>query len=149
MSWVCRLTICLSWVCRSTIWLSRVSRPTIWLAWVCRSTIWLAMVDNLIGNGLPVDNLIGDGLLVDNLCFKVAFFKFESLSRSTRQTKLYNGNKADKSNRYSTWRFTVGFRPVSWEQKDLVLVFSSLKLKAKICLRVWGGWFYNNFLKSL
>ena len=58
-------------------------------------------VDNLIGDGLPVDNLIGDGLPVDNLCFKVAFFEFESLSRSNRQTKSYNGNKADKSNGYS------------------------------------------------
>jgi len=68
--------------------------------WVCRSTIWLAM-------GLPVDNLIGDGLSVDNLCFKVAFFEYESLYRSNHQTKSYNGNKADKSNEYSTRSFTV------------------------------------------
>ncbi len=64
-------------------------------------------VDNLISDGLPVDKLIVDGLPVDNLCFKVAFFEFESLYRSNRQTKSYNGNKADKLNEYSTRHFTV------------------------------------------
>ena len=64
-------------------------------------------VNNLIGNGLPVDNLIGDGLPVDNLCFKVAFFSFELLTRSTRQTKSFSGNKADKSTGFSTGDFTV------------------------------------------
>ena len=67
----------------------------------------IGMVNNLIGDGLPVDNLIGDGLPVDNLCFKVAFFSFESLSRSTRQTKSFSGNKADKSTGFSTGDFTV------------------------------------------
>jgi len=56
----------------------------------CRSTIPLSM-----------------GCRLTTLYFEVTFFEFESLSRSNRQTKSYNGNKANKSNGYLTWRFTV------------------------------------------
>jgi hypothetical protein len=67
--------------------------------------------------GLPVDNLIGDGFAVRQFdwrwvagrqfMFQSCIFLFESLSTSNRQTKSYNGNKANKSNGYSTRSFTV------------------------------------------
>ena len=83
------------------------------------------LVDNLIGNGLPVNNLIGDGLPVDNLCFKVAFFSFESLSRSARQTKSFSSNKADKSTGFSTGDFTV---------------FLFIDLDVTLFFDIKGGW---------
>jgi len=87
----------LSLGCRSTIWLLMGCRSTTWLSWVAG---W-----QFLGRQANCKKNLVWWLATSYL--KLTFFKFESLSRSNRQTKSYNGNKADKSNGYSTWRFTV------------------------------------------